>query len=118
MAATVTYEYPVTIPGGTTIAGGTTGPTSGWGGNAVTATLAMLDTDTTATFVHGFGLSIAELNALFPMVVVYQQATNGSAVGLSFTSQSFNSFTITKASLTSSGGTWVIQAYRPYSPNK
>jgi hypothetical protein len=78
----------------------------------------MLDTDTSATFNHGFNLSAGELAALYPIINFYQTATNGaSSVGLSFTTGTAfpNTFTITKLSLTGSGGTWVVQAFRPMS---
>src|SRR5262249_11957468 len=112
MASTVTYQYP------SSVAGGTTAPAAGWGGNCVTATLAMLDTDTSATFNHGFSLSSAELTALFPQINAYQVATHGRAVVLSCSGLSANPSTTKKASPTGSGGTWVVQAYRPMSWNK
>lgn len=113
MAVGLTYQHPPQV------AGGTTAPASQWGGNMVTAALAMGDTDTTATFGHGFALSTSELAALFPVITVTQISSNGaSSVGLSFSAQGANGFTITKPNLAGSGGAWNVYVARPMSTNK
>lgn len=106
---TVTYKYPVS---------GLVAPTAQQVRvlSMVTATLNWGDTDTSATITHNFGLSSAELADLFPVPVVYAIALNGSpsapAPFVNLTDG--NTITITKSSVTNSGGTFNVVVFRPH----
>jgi hypothetical protein len=106
---TVTYKYPVS---------GLVAPTAQQvrALSMVTAVLNWGDTDTSATITHNFGLSSAELADLFPAPLVYAIALNGSpsapAPFVNLTDG--NTITITKSSVTNSGGTFNVVIFRPH----
>jgi hypothetical protein len=81
----------------------------------VTATLNWGDTDVTATITHNMALTAAELTSLFPVPVVYAIALNGSpsAPPPFVSALGANSITVTKSSVTSSGGTFGVVIFRP-----
>lgn len=98
--------------------GGTTAPTlaQSAGVNVVVATVAMGDTDTTATITHNMNVTAAQLAALQPFVTI-GVTTPGTVVPLlSYALTSANVVTITKGSLTGSGGTYVVVIRRPGTP--
>lgn len=105
---TVTYEYPVS---------GSSAPTAQkmLTLSLVTAVLNWGDTDTTATITHNMGITAAQLAQLFPFVSVYAVALNGSpsAPPPFVSTLATNSITITKSSVTNSGGTFNVYIFRP-----
>lgn len=107
--STVTYVYPVA---------GATAPTAiqALAANALTATIQMLGTDTTAVVTHNWGIAAAELARLFPIPILYQSSGQGTVapvVQIGLTDS--NSVTLTKASVTGSQGTFTIVILRPHS---
>jgi hypothetical protein len=73
----------------------------------VKGTLTWLDADTVATITHNFGLSVAEITALFPDVIVVVDTTStGTATSANVAVANFaNTVTLAKASAAGSGGT-------------
>ena len=107
MAATVTYQWPVA---NTTVA-----PTAAQTAYLVQGTLAWLDADTTATITHNFGLSAAEITALFPAVeLVYDSTNAGTVNGVISVVSTANVLTFAKASAAGTGGTlrFSLQKYQ------
>lgn len=101
MAANVVYQWPVA---NTTVA-----PTAAQSNYLVNGTLSWLDADTTATITHNFGLSAAEITALFPLVSLIIDSTNtgtGLQAGTIAVSKAANTITLTKVSAAGTGGTW------------
>ena len=99
--------------------GGTTAPTTSQAQvvNSIIAQVFMADTDTTATITHNFQLTAAQLAALYPWICWYVAQFTSSNVQvqplLSF-ALGTNTVTITKASATSSGGTYNVIVQRPW----
>lgn len=104
-AAVVTYQYPVI---------GTTAPTAiqMFELSSLTAQVSMGDTDTTGAIVHNWGLTAAQNTALQPWLSYWLQ-TPGTAIPILSFALSTNSVTITKVSVTGSGGTYVVTLQRP-----
>jgi hypothetical protein len=107
MAVTVTYQLPVS---------GTTPPTAAQVAAAVNATVAWADADTTALVTHNFGLSNAEITALFPLVdISIDSSSAGTVNGVITTARTSNVLTLAKASAAGSGGTFIVQLLRSHS---
>ena len=101
MAATVNYQWPVA---NTTVA-----PTAAQSNYLVNGTFNWLDADTTVTITHNFGLSAAEVTALFPLINLQIDSTNtgtGLQSGTIAVSKATNTVTLTKVSAAGTGGTW------------
>ena len=102
--------------------GGATAPTQAQSSscNLVSALLNFTDTDTTFTLTHNFGLSVAQLGALFPLVtssVVSSVQGLGVAVAPVFSIvKASNTITLTKLQATGSGCTIQIDIRRPGTP--
>lgn len=108
MATVVTYAYPVA---------GTTAPTvaQALSANAVTATVAMLDADTTATITHNWQLSVAQLANLFPLVSYYVSSKGTAMPILQVALTNSVSVTLTKTTDAGGGGTYTFALLRPHS---
>ena len=101
MAVTVTYQWPVA---NTTVA-----PTAAQSNYLVNGTFNWADADTIATITHNFGLSTAEITALFPVTTLVIDSTNtgtGLQAGTIAISKATNTVTLTKPSAAGTGGTW------------
>lgn len=103
---TVTYAFPlsgVTAPGAPLM----------FHHSTLTATVAMGDTDTTATITHNWALSTAEIANRFP-IIIWNYVTPGTVAALLSFSRATNAVTVTKPSLTNSGGTYEFTLLRPH----
>ena len=106
--STVTYQNPVA---------GTTAPTVAQAllTNLITASVAMADADTTATVVHQFGLSAAQLAAGFPIVTFNFSTAGTLAVNYSVTVGATNVVIAKASTATGSGSTLEVSVMRPWS---
>lgn len=102
----VTYAYPVA---------GLTAPTAAQVANLslVTAQVSMVDTSTTTTVKHNFGLSLAQGSNQFPLVFAYVQTAGTAIPGLVLTLTDSNTVTIAKLSAAGTGGTYCVIIMRP-----
>ena len=99
MAVTVTYTYPVA---------GTTAPTAAQMGNANTVRagiIATADADVTATVTHNMALSVAELAAGQPEVIVTPTLSQALTAlsAWTVTAKATNTITLTKLASVGSG---------------
>lgn len=103
----VTYTYPVA---------GTTAPTAAQVAalSLVVAQISMVDTSTTVTVKHNFGLSLAQGSNQFPLVFPPTVQTPGTAIpNLAVALTDSNTITVSKLSAAGSGGTYVVIIMRP-----
>jgi hypothetical protein len=113
----VTYLTPATV-GGPTL-GGTFPPTAAESAvqqlNALVADVSgILESDTTITVVHNWGLSTAELAAGYPLVSAILLSTGGTVQPILTYSKAANTLTVTKNAAAGNGGTIEFQLLRPH----
>ena|SRR5208283_1106925 len=113
MAVTVTYAWPVA---------GTTAPTAAQMSNfdtVIASIVASADGDTTATITHNFGLTTAQISALFPLINLVPTLSQAlSALSAwAVTSITTNTVVVTKLASTGSGNAGAqltVQLRRPH----
>lgn len=106
-AVVVTYTYPVT---------GVTPPTAAqaFRENAVTATIAWLDADTTAPIIHNWKNNATDRAQQFPVPIVNVD-TQGTAVPqISIVNTDSSTMTINKVAGAGTGGTVDVVLLRPH----
>lgn len=111
----ITYLTPAEI-GGPTL-GGTFAPTATQAlqFNYLVASVAgILESDTTVTLVHNWGLSTAELAAGCPFISAILSTTGGTVQPIYTYSSAANTLTVTKNAAAGNGGTTVFQMLRPH----
>lgn len=103
---TVTYAYPVS---------GITAPTASLmkHRSLLTVVVIMADGDATADVTHNWGLSVAELADLFP-IITWEYVTPGAAATVLTFARLTNKITITKAAGVGSGSTFAVTLMRPH----
>jgi hypothetical protein len=72
------------------------------------------DADTTATFTHNLQVTTAELNAGFPIPIIYPGTNGTAALTCSVALTNSVAITITKANVAGSGGTFIVTVLRPH----
>ena len=103
MAATVTYQYPVAVQGGTIA------PTVAQVASLVNASVNWLDADLTAIVTHNFGLTTTQLTALMPWVTFNNDVSDAGTANPTITiTKTANNITLTKVSAAGSGGTMQV----------
>lgn len=118
---TVTYQsFQAQGNFGGAFTGGITPPTQAQAVQvqAVVATVAMADTDTTAAITHNMAISTAGLAAQQPYITWYISTPGTALPLLSFALTDANTVTVNKTSLTGSGGTYTVIIRRPYSASQ
>jgi hypothetical protein len=108
LAGTVTYAYPVA---------GATAPTAVQSATAsvVTATIAMADGDSSVAVVHNWGLTAAQLAALFPFIELRRTAQGATPIVTLAVATDGNTVTISKGTAAGSAFTGVVVIQRPHS---
>lgn len=111
MALVTTYQYPVI---------GTTPPTAAQmavpGGIAtmITATINMLDADTTGVLTTNMGLTAQEQQRLFPLINSYFNVVETAYPGLTFNPLGANAITVGKTAGSGTGFTATVFILRPH----
>lgn len=115
---TVTYAENLNAPRNAVgnFIGGNTAPTAAQAANlnSLVSTVVFIDTDTTATIIHNWGLNAAQLLAGQPWISSYWSVLGTVPVQVSFAVSNTNVI-ITKASAAGSNGTLVVILENPNS---
>ena len=118
---TVTYQsFQAQGNFGGAFTGGITPPTKAQAVQvqAVVATVAMADTDTTAAITHNMAISTAGLAAQQPYITWYISTPGTALPLLSFALTDANTVTVNESSLTDTGGAYTVIIRRPYSASQ
>ena len=108
LGGAVTYAYPVA---------GATAPTAVQAANAsvLTATVVMADTDASVVVTHNWGLTTAQLAALFPFIELRRTAQGATPIATLAVATDGNTVTISKGTAGGSAFTGVVVIQRPHS---